>query len=361
MQYREFGATGARVSRLGFGAMRLPDDEELAVAILRRAMNLDVNYLDTAPGYMDGKSEKFLGKALKGYREKVYLATKNPIEDASGENWLRRLEASLKRLDVDYIDFYHMWSISWQIYQEKIDVPRGPLWAAQKALDQGLIKFLSFSFHDAPENMIKIIDTDNFSSVLCQYNLLDRANEESIAYAKEKGLGVAIMGPVGGGRLAASSQEIAKLIPRKVKSTPEAALRFVLSNPNVDLALSGMSSLQMVEENVQVASREDQLTAQERESIITMTESNRKLMDLYCTGCSYCMPCPRGVNIPRNFELMNYHRIWGLTEYAQEHYQGLNPDEQATNCRTCHRCEEKCPQHLPIAKKLAETKTALGK
>ncbi len=361
MQYREFGTTGAKVSRLGFGAMRLPDDEKQAITILRRAMDLGVNYLDTAPGYMEGKSEKFLGKALRGYRERVYLATKNPIEDASGDNWLRRLEASLKRLDVDYIDFYHMWSINWQLYQEKIDVPHGPLWAAQKALDQGLIRHLSFSFHDKPENMIKIIDTGHFSSVLCQYNLLDRANEESIAYAKAKGLGVAIMGPVGGGRLSAASQEIAKLIRGGAKSTPEAALRFVFSNPNVDIALSGMGSLQMVEENVQVASRRDQLSGEEREHIIQMTESNRKLLDLYCTGCNYCLPCPRGVNIPRNFELMNYHRIWGLTEYAKEYYQGLGIEEQAQSCRSCHLCEGKCPQKLPIAQKLQETHQALGK
>jgi hypothetical protein len=359
MQYREFGKTGVKVSRLGFGAMRLPKDEQQAIMVLIRALELGVNYIDTAPGYMDGDSEKFVGKALKGYRERVVLSTKNPIEDASGDNWLRRLEKSLKRLDVDYIDFYHMWSISWQVYQEKIARKHGPLWAAQKALAQGLIKHLSFSFHDRPENMIKIIDTGNFETVLCQYNLLDRANEKAMAYAKAKGLGVAIMGPVGGGRLAAASQEIASLIPSGVKSTPEAALRFVLSNPNVDLALSGMGSIQMVEENVEVASREIPLTAQERASIIAMTEANQKLRALYCTGCKYCMPCPRGVNIPRNFELMNYHRVWGLTDYAKEQYQALSPIQKAEHCIGCRRCEKKCPQKLSIASKLKEVVQAL--
>ena len=167
------------------------------------------------------------------------------------------------------------------------------------------------------------------------------------------------MGPVGGGRLAAASQEIASLIPSGVKSTPEAALRFVLSNPNVDLALSGMGSIQMVEENVEVASREIPLTAQERASIIAMTEANQKLRALYCTGCKYCMPCPRGVNIPRNFELMNYHRVWGLTDYAKEQYQALSPIQKAEHCIGCRRCEKKCPQKLSIASKLKEVVQAL--
>jgi len=360
LQYREFGSTGVKVSRLGFGAMRLPRNEKKAVEVLRRAIELGVNYIDTAPGYLDGDSEKFVGRAIRDCRDKVILATKNPIKDASGENWLRRLDASLKRMGVDYIDFYHMWSISWQVYREKIDQPRGPLWAAEKALKDGLIKYLCFSFHDKPENMIKIIDTGHFSTVLCQYNLLDRANEEAMAYAKAKGLGVAVMGPVGGGRLAQSSQEIAKLIPSGVQSTPEAALRFVLSNPNVDITLSGMSTIEMVEENVKVAAREVHLTAQEREQIIQITERNKKLLELYCTGCKYCLPCPREVNIPRNFELLNYHRVWGLTDYAREQYKGLADHEKASNCISCHQCESKCPQRLPIAKKLAEAVQVLG-
>lgn len=361
LQYREFGTTGEKVSRLGFGAMRLPQEKEEAVSILRRGMELGINYFDTAPGYMDDKSEDYVGAAIRGRRDEVYLSTKNPIRDASGENWLRRLESSLERLGVDYIDFYHMWSINWELYREKIDVPKGPLWAAEKALEQGLIRYLSFSFHDKAENLFKLIDTGHFSTLLCQYNLLDRANEEAMQYAKEKGLGVAVMGPVGGGRLGAASSEIAKLVPERVKSTPEAALRFVFSNPHVDLVLSGMSSMEMVAENVKIAGRADQLTQEERAGIIASTEENRKLEELYCTGCDYCLPCSQGVNIPRNFELMNYHRIWGLTEYAKEHYAGLEEKERGDNCISCGSCERKCPQKLPISKKLEETAKVLGR
>ncbi|MDI3508236.1 MAG: uncharacterized protein PWP48_593 [Clostridiales bacterium] len=374
MQYREFGNTGINVSLLGFGAMRLPMvningddvvDEDKAIPMIHRAFELGVNYIDTAPGYCNKTSEIAVGKALKGWRDKVYLSTKNPIEDTSGDNWRRRLEDSLKKLDVDYIDFYHMWGINWQTYTERIDVPNGPMEAARKAKEEGLIKHISFSFHDVPESMIKIIDTGNFESVLCQYNLLDRANEEAIAYAKSKGLGIVIMGPVGGGRLGEPSQQIQNLLPGKVRSTAEMALRFVMANPNVSCALSGMSSMDMIEENVQVASLPGALNDEERQIIDQMLEENKRLADLYCTGCNYCMPCPTGVNIPLNFQIMNYHRVYGLTEYAKSQYARIGIDDnmsggKAEDCTECGTCVPLCPQNLDIIKQLRETAEVLG-
>lgn len=374
MQYREFGKTGIKVSALGFGAMRLPQkrvngkdvfDYEESIRIIHRAFELGVNYIDTAPGYCNRESEIIVGQALKGWRDKVYLSTKNPIEDSSGEHFMGRLESSLKKLDVDYIDFYHMWGINWNTYVNSIDVPDGPLSAAIRAKEQGLIKHLSFSFHDDPKNMIKIIDTGNFETVLCQYNLLDRSNEESIAYAHEKGLGVVIMGPVGGGRLGAPSEVIRNLIPGGVKSSAETALRFVLANKGVTVALSGMSSIEMVEENARVASNETQLSEAELAAIKAAMEENRRLADLYCTGCNYCMPCPNGVNIPLNFRIMNYHRVYNLTEYARNEYKQIGENQwhqgkKAEECMECGLCEEKCPQKLEIIKQLKETAKALG-
>lgn len=380
MIYRTFGKTGIKMSTLGFGAMRLPMtnvdgknivDYDKAVPAMQRAFELGVNYVDTAPYYCDADSEVAVGKALKGWRDKVYLSTKNPIEDASGDHWRERLEKSLKKLDVDYIDFYHMWGISLDAFRNSIDVKGGPMEAAQKALDEGLIKYLSFSFHDAPDNMIPIIDSGYFSSVLCQYNLLDRSNEDSIAYAKEKGLGIVIMGPVGGGRLGAPSQIIQNMLKKDIKSTAEMALRFVLANKNVTVALSGMENTKMVEENVQVASIEGHLTEDDLITIATMMEENKKLADLYCTGCKYCMPCPQGLNIPHIFTLMNYHKVYGLTDHAKKEYAKLFTDvdtrnewERATGvdvskCVECGACEGKCPQHIEIMKQLKETASVL--
>ncbi|MDP3046169.1 MAG: aldo/keto reductase, partial [Chloroflexota bacterium] len=264
MQYRKFGNTGISLSALGFGSMRLPMtadgehvDEEKAIPVLQRAYELGVNYFDTAPGYCQKESEIVVGKAIKPWRQEILLSTKNEVENASGADWRRRLETSLRKLDQGYVDFYHMWGISWQDYVGKIDTPNGPLTEARRARDEGLIRHISFSFHDKPEALLRLIETGHFESMTVQYNLLDRANEPGIRLARERGMGVVIMGPVGGGRLAGFLPEINRLIPGGAKSTPALALRFVLANAGVGVALSGMSSVQMVEENVATVSREE--------------------------------------------------------------------------------------------------------
>jgi uncharacterized protein len=374
MQYRRFGNTGVKISTLGFGAMRLPSievdgktqfDYDESKKMIQRAYELGVNYFDTAPYYCDGESEIILGQSIKEFRDKIYLSTKNPIEDASGSHFRERLEASLKKLDTTYIDFYHMWGISWDTYVNKIDVPDGPLEAAFKAKEEGLIRHLSFSFHDEAENLFKLIDTGKFETMLVQYNLLDRSHEAAIAHAHSKGLGVVIMGPVGGGRLGAPSATIQGILPEKAKSSAEIALRFVISNPSVTTALSGMSSMSMVEENARVASNEEPLTLEEITQVNASMEENKRMADLYCTGCNYCMPCPHDVNIPLNFQLMNYHRVYGITAYAREQYAQIGQvdwmkGKNAAACVDCGICEEKCPQKLEIRKQLKETATILG-
>ncbi len=375
MQYRKLGNTGIKISTLGFGGMRLPErtvsgktlfDTEESIRIIHRAFELGVNYIDTAPGYCKGESEVIIGKALKGWRDKVYLSAKCSIRDGSGSNWRGRLENSLKKLDTGYIDFHHMWGIDWDLFRNKGMAPDGPLEAALKAKEEGLIKHISFSFHDIPENMIKLIDTGYFETVLCQYNLLDRSNEKAIAHAAEKGLGVVIMGPVGGGRLGAPSEAIRNILPGKVNSSPEIALRFVLANPNVTCALSGMETMEMVEENARIASNTAGLTGEELERISASLEENKLRADLYCTGCKYCMPCPQEVNIPFIFQLMNYHRIYKITDYARNQYEKIGTDEddfpgkKAEECIECGLCEEKCPQKLQIRKQLKETAETLG-
>jgi predicted aldo/keto reductase-like oxidoreductase len=376
MQYVKFGKTGIEVSRLGFGAMRLPQkevngvkefDTEEGIRIIHKAMAEGVNYFDTAPYYCEKQSEIIVGKALKGRRSEVYLSTKNPIENASGDDFEKRLETSLTKLDTDYIDFYHMWGIDLESYETKVSAPDGPLERAIKLKAQGVIRHISFSFHDDPKNMIEIIKRGQgaFESVLCQYNLLDRSNEESIAFAHEQGLGVVIMGPVGGGRLGAPSEVIRALMQGKVESSAEVALRFVMSNPNVHIALSGMSSMAQVEENCRVASNMQPLSQEEQSRIETMMAENKRLAELYCTGCNYCMPCPAGLNIPEIFKMMNYHRVYKLTDFARQEYARIGKVEwmkyeNASACAECGECEGKCPQHLKIRDQLKQTHEVLG-
>lgn len=203
MQYRFFGNTGVRVSRLGFGAMRLPmlDEDSIdydkSTPLLQRAIELGVNYLDTAWVYQKGSSELAVGKAIKDFdREELVLATKIPVgseEGASPDVWRGKLEESLKRLDTPYIDMLLMHGLRWQGYQDWVSKPGMALDVARKAKEQGLIRHICFSSHDTEDNIIKIIDTGDFEAVLMQYNFLDRHNEPAIAHAAQNGLGVSTL------------------------------------------------------------------------------------------------------------------------------------------------------------------------
>jgi len=363
MQYREFGKTGKRLSLLSFGAMRLPEDEKEAVELIRRAVELGINYIDTAPVY--GESEVIVGKAVADVRDKVYLSTKNPLEDNTAEGWWSRLNRSLERMKVDYIDFYQVvHGLNWNSYETNFRL--AGLDAAEKAKEQGIIGHICFSFHDSCENLIRLVDTGEFEGVTLQYNLLDRSNEPGIEHASRKGMGVVVMGPVGGGRLGAPSERIQKMIPGGVKSSAEVALRFVFANPYATCAISGMSTMQQLEENVKTASRTEALSPTEKALVLASLEENKRLAELYCTGCKYCMPCPNDVNIPENFRYMNYHRVYGLTDHARRSYAALGTKDhwiegqKAQACTECGECEPKCPQKIPIIKQLKETAAALG-
>lgn len=295
MQYREYGKTGVRVSILGFGALRLPKKQELAVRMLRRAFDLGVNYMDTAAMYPvsdQGRNERVVGEALKGYRDRVYVSTKNHYKGKSVDDWQAFLERSLKNLGVDTIDFYHLHALRWDVYRQQL-VPGGIVERFRRAKDEDIIRHACFSSHDKPENIVKLIDTGEFEGMLVQYNLLDRANEEAIAHARERGMGVAIMGPVGGGRLVAPSEKISGMAG-EAKSTPEVALRFVLSNPNVTLALSGMKTFKMVDENAATASQEESLSVEERQRFVEAVEDVQKLSDLL-PGVGIGGACPQAL------------------------------------------------------------------
>ena len=216
MQYRVLGRTGLKVSALGFGGMRFKIvdghvDEDVTIAALRRAMDLGVNYFDSAVGYCESESEAVMGKALKGRRADVIISTKYPTWDPytkKADDCRRMLEQSLTRFGVDLIDIYHMHSVNWESAQAVL-APGGAMEGARKAKEEGLIRHLAFSFHDDAKRMIDIIDAaPDFEVVTCQYNLLDRGNEESIAYAHEKGVGVVVMDIP-----RAVEQALAKLVP----------------------------------------------------------------------------------------------------------------------------------------------------
>ena len=374
MQYRKFGNTGVNISALGFGCMRLPEyqdengawhvDQDATNEMLMRAYELGVNYFDTAYFYCHENSEIAVGKALAPIRDKVYISTKCPMEKVkSAEDYEAILNDSLRKLGTDYIDFYHFWAINQKVFDEKI-VPLGLMEKALELKKQGKIRHISFSFHDTPEALKHIID-EGFAmeSVLLQYNLLDRANEEMIQYAASKGLGVVVMGPVGGGRLAAPTELSQKLGSGNLH-TYELALRFVLGNPGVCCALSGMQTTTMVEQNAAVASLENPMTEEQWRAVGESLENLKKFSELYCTGCGYCQPCPKGIKIPTIFQAYTYHNVYGLHDLAKRTYQNYvnnekEPGATSKDCVSCGYCEKKCPQHLQVRELLKKAEAAL--
>jgi len=390
MIYRDFGNTGKKISALGFGCMRLPElkiaemseeekkaresrswyenqrddtwivDEEKAIPMLKAAYDAGVNYFDTAQFYCHFKSQATLGKAVKLMdRDKVMVATKIPMNEVNNTSDFRRmLELQLGLLDMNYIDFYHLHGLSKDSFDEKV-MGYGLKKEVEKALDEGLIKHISFSYHGDVKDVPYVVDTfEIFSSALLQYNLLDRSNESNIDYLAKKGIGIVVMGPIGGGRLSVPSELSGKLLGQNF-STPELALRFVLGNKNVSCALSGMGDMEMLTSNLAIANMEEPMKKEDFAKATLMMEELKKFSDLYCTGCNYCMPCPKEINIPHIFNAYTYHNVYSLSAQAKNMWNQKRGAE-LSECTGCGVCNEKCPQGIDVVAKLKEVEGILS-
>ena len=373
MQYRPFGKLDFQVSALGFGAMRLPSksadytdiDEAQALEMIHYAIDHGVNYLDTAYGYHGGKSEILVGKALKGgYRQKVKVATKLPT-------WLvnaapdmdRYLDEQHRKLDTEHIDFYLFHDLNKDRWA-KLERLEALNWA-EKAIQKGKIGHIGFSFHDDRETFKKIIDAYPWTFCQIQYNYLDidhQAGQFGLQYAAQKGIAVVIMEPLRGGRLANPPEEVQKIFDEApVKRSPVAwALLWLWNQKEVAVVLSGMSNLQQVKENIEIASSSGVglLSPEELKIIERAREAFERLPSINCNACKYCLPCPNGVNISRNFELYNdaFQKI--AFEDARRKYLALPEEERASSCLGCGDCEDLCPQELPIPELLEKVARA---
>ena len=378
MQYRTLGKLGTKVSALGFGCMRLPTKEdgkinrEEAIRLIRKGIDSGINYIDTAWTYHGGESEVVVGLALKdGYRERVTLVTKCPIgrkEFTEPQHYDEYLDEELQRLDVNYIDFYLFHALNKKTFEEKV-LGLNLIERALKAKEAGKIRHLAFSFHDTTEVLKQIIDSGYFDLMLVQYNIVDQVNHDMINYAGEKGLAVAIMGSVGGGRLAGTDlpEEMKVWLTPGRNNLADLALKFVLSNPNVSVALSGMGSEEMLDDNLSITSKDDynQLSEREKESIDNIAKRFKELCDNICTQCNYCQPCPNEVNIPFIFEALQRYQIYGFREGAKHSYSiiGKTPwvqGENALACEECGECLEKCPQGIAIIDQLKKAHDILA-
>jgi predicted aldo/keto reductase-like oxidoreductase len=374
MKYIEYGKTEEKIVRLGFGVLRLPStlingkvvyDIDQSIEVMRYAIDAGINYFDTAPAYCNKLSESILGKAIKGKRDNLYISTKF---DTKNGDLMPQLEKSLKDLGTDHIDFYHFWSMKLDYFIKEGLKKGGPMDQMLELKRQGVIKHIAFSSHDTPENIIEIMKHGKgaFEAMLCQYNLLDRRNEQAIAYANQNGIAVSLMGPMGGGRLGTPT-ELMDILPTGASTaSAETALRFVFSNPNVDIALSGMNTFEMIDENLATANNYTPLSQEEIKHIENVVAEKKKLSNLYCTACNYCMPCPAGINIPEVFKIYNYQQVYGMSEYAHRQYSLIGIDENlefknAGACIGCKLCEAKCPQKLNISAEMKKVHEALSK
>jgi len=357
--------------------MRLPTNEdgkinrEEAIRLIRKGIDNGINYVDTAWTYHGGESEIVVGLALKdGYRERVTLVTKCPIgrkEFTEPQHYDEHLDEELQRLDVDYVDFYLFHSINKKTFEEKV-LGLKLIERALKAKEAGKIRHLAFSFHDTPEALKQIIDSGYFELMLVQYNIVDQINHDMINYAGEKGLAVAVMGSVGGGRLAGTDlpEEMKVWLTPGRDNFADLAFKFVLSNPNVSVALSGMGSEEMLDDNLSITSRDDynQLSEREMESVENIAKRFKELCDNICTQCKYCQPCPNEVNIPYIFEALQRYQIYGFREGAKHSYSLIGktpwaPGKNARACEECGECLDKCPQGIEIIDQLKKAHEVL--
>ena len=307
MKYRKFGSTGLEVSALGFGCMRLPIhedktiDEEKAIAMIRHAIDSGVNYVDTAYPYHQGTSELVVGKALKdGYREKTYLADKLPVWlIEKEEDFDKYLDEQLEKLGTDHIDFYLLHALSRERFEERVK-KFNLTKKMEEAKAAGKIRYLGFSFHDSLDVFKEIVDYYHWDFCQIQYNYINtnyQAGTEGLKYAASKGLGVVVMEPLLGGKLANLAEHVAEVVPDK-KSQVEYALDFLWDQPEVSLLLSGMTEPEQVEQNLEYASRSEigMVTEEDRQVYAKAKEIFDKMALVNCTKCAYCMPCPFGLN-----------------------------------------------------------------
>lgn len=371
---RKFGSDGPDLSILGFGAMRLPGFRqgkydavfmEGAVHLLRKGIELGINYIDTAQLYDGGRSEIAVGKAILDCGDRVHVSTKILPHMIHCTDDLKRLfDESCERLQTGRVDIFYFHGLGWKQFEGPFREMR-LLEEVEKLQAEGRIGVCGFSSHDKPERLIKLIDSGVFGGMLVQYNLIDESNTEVIARAHEKGMGIALMGPVGGGRLAGTGPDFTRLVPPEFGNAPALALKFVWSNPAVTTALSGMESEEILEANVTLVKSFTPLTAAEAQRITEFMQKLEGLREIYCSGCGYCLPCEQKVNMPGIFHLLICHEIFHAKQYARDQYNLIGvvpviPGRNASHCIECGECEEKCPQKIPIMEQLKRTHELLS-
>jgi len=363
VQYREDKTSGNKLSALGLGCMRFPRDKAETERMILTAIDGGVNFFDTAYAYPN--SEATLGEILAKHnkRKDIYIATKLPyILCKRAEDFDKFFNEQLRRLQTDYVDYYFIHGISDYEGWDKLRKIGIDEWLADKR-KTGKIKQIGFSHHGTYEDFLKVLNSYDWGFCMIQYNYYDenyQAGKKGLLAAAEKGVSVIVMEPLLGGRLATGLPKQAVEVFKNAdpnRTPADWALRWLWNQNEVTVVLSGMSSNQIMESNLRSMDNFQPLSSNELAVYTEAVEIFKKSYKVNCTGCSYCLPCPKGINIPACFSAYNSSYAQGLLTGFQQYMTSTaaltskNPSSVRL-CNQCGKCEKLCPQYLPIRKDL---------
>ena len=354
---------GPVVSRLGFGTTRFLQSDlntqegfERCVELVEYAIKKGINYFDVAPTYSNGLAEKILGVAFRHTSEPLYIAAKTGLMiDRTSDDVLRRIESSLKALNRDRIEFYHVWSVmDWDQY-EAVCKNGGVLDGIMKARNQGLVDHVCISLHCDPKTVLRIMDEDIFEGITISLNALNYGKWlEVLDRAREKHIAVATMNSLAGGMIPQYAN-LFEHLDGTADSVAQKALRFVLQLPGVHVALSGMPTKEMVEENCRVLDHIGDAVSDRQFEI--------PVRNTLCSGCGYCAPCTAGIPISACMQAYN-HKIFVESGSMDMDEQSIADDvfirvraggvvfPDLKQCIECHVCEKRCTQKINISERM---------
>ncbi len=367
MLYHAMGKSGLKVSAISFGAMRWGSEED-CFKVMNHGLDLGLNYVDTSTGYEGGNCEPWAGNAVRKRRGEIYFSAKGHWDAAPSADQVRKtLEESLKKTGLDYFDFYQVWGLQRQEVLDRILAPGGTVEGVRKAMKEGIVKYgLGFTFHGTPEVFRAAIDSGEFLCATVSYNLMNRKEEENLAYAAARGVGTIIMNPLAGGILGLAGDRSLDFLRDGTRSGPAwGALRFLLANRNITTSIVGFSAPWEIDEAMKALEGAESLTEQCRQDLIRKMDATKPIEGDFCTGCGYCKECPSGVNPTRFMKIMRDFARYGVAADRLEHWllsqtPHSNIRKELSQCTACAQCEQKCPQHLEIVEQIGKAKKALG-
>jgi predicted aldo/keto reductase-like oxidoreductase len=361
MLYRTYGNTGKTVSALGFGGMRFeePRNHEKSVQTVLRAFDKGVTYFDTAPGYCEDQSEIIMGKAILEMKKSGKpFAVSTKSSKKNGDELRRQLEESLRRLNVDTLDFFHCWCLmtlnDWE--QRKSG---GAVDAILKAKEEGLIRHAVFSTHLPGPDIRKVIEEGYFEGVTLGYCAINFPHrEEGVAAAAEQKMGIVVMNPLGGGTIPHNEDTFGFIKTSPDQTMVDAALHFLLSDPRITVALVGFRNDADVDDAIHALEHYQPYPPEEIQRIRAKVEKD---FNSLCTTCMYCNVCPEEIRVWAFMDSYNQHILKGGEPVSTRlKYHWATKIEELERCTQCRQCEDACTQHLPILERFEELKKILA-